>query len=318
VKPLYKRTVSRARPAGNREAEEESTRSKGPEGGLPADIFALDWRVHRVEMERAGIDLSEFDDDRRALIEDWQPSDAQQQTLVEDLAWQFWLWRRVFLTQQKAEAEAKRRIEVERERRRLRRARPVPPFNPEEHAEHGCLFAKAPGRFPAQRRLLDDLAGCVRQAVWDDAAEGAKPRHWIRLLYGAKLVTPRGRCIDELWQSCVADAPGPDDARAHEILRLIAEERAIVDDEESLDRRRQELEERNDAAAAALYPLSKGWPRTFSLLERIDRRTEIKLRLLMRLKDSQSPVPPRPPAPESKSKVLAGNKPSSSNTGYVM
>ena len=95
---LDQRTVTPARLAANRAAAQKSTGPKTPEGrdrsafnSFKHGGFAFQRRILREALARSGYDASQFDHRRSALFHDWQPIGPQQQILVDDLAWLYWL-----------------------------------------------------------------------------------------------------------------------------------------------------------------------------------------------------------------------------------
>src|SRR5579875_3867749 len=93
-----KRQVTEKRLAANRAAARKSTGPRTAQGKQRSAFnsfqhggFTRHEHLWRQALERSGDDPHALDRLRQPLLADWQPATAQQQLLIDDLAWLYWL-----------------------------------------------------------------------------------------------------------------------------------------------------------------------------------------------------------------------------------
>src|SRR5579884_2311824 len=132
-----KRQVTEKRLAANRAAARKSTGPRTAQGKQRSAFnsfqhggFTRHEHLWRQALERSGDDPHALDRLRQPLLADWQPATAQQQLLIDDLAWLYWLRDRTRLAFLQLQARRLPQAQLDRDRRRFEarhRAPPPPP-----------------------------------------------------------------------------------------------------------------------------------------------------------------------------------------------
>src|SRR5579875_3760720 len=272
-----KRQVTEKRLAANRAAARKSTGPRTAQGKQRSAFnsfqhggFTRHEHLWRQALERSGDDPHALDRLRQPLLADWQPATAQQQLLIDDLAWLYWLRDRTRLAFLQLQARRLPQAQLDRDRRRFE------------------------ARHRAPRELLHHLHDHASRAQWSDRDEGrAYPQGLLRFLYGQNPSTARGRQLHDLWKQCEQTSAPADDPTAAQILALLTAERGALDEEEALFQRQQQME--LDPPDNPLDPLSETWQQMLQQLERLDRQINAKIRLLLRLEQRPAASPAASP-----------------------
>src|SRR5579875_3337148 len=264
-----KRQVTEKRLAANRAAARKSTGPRTAQGKQRSAFnsfqhggFTRHEHLWRQALERSGDDPHALDRLRQPLLADWQPATAQQQLLIDALAWLYWLRDRTRLAFLQLQARRLPQAQLDRDRRRFEARHRAPALSPSDCSPHGCVsLPPSLAKFRTLHEFLHHLHDYPSRAPWSDRAEG----------------------------------------RAHaQILALLAAERGALDEEEALFQRQQQME--LDPPDNPLDPLSETWQQMLQQLERLDRQINAKIRLLLRLEQrpaaspAASPPPPTHPA----------------------
>src|SRR5579885_125439 len=132
-----KRQVTEKRLAANRAAARKSTGPRTAQGKQRSAFnsfqhggFTRHEHLWRQALERSGDDPHALDRLRPPLLAAWQPATAQQQLLIDDLAWLYWLRDRTRLAFLQLQARRLPQAQLDRDRRRFEarhRAPPPPP-----------------------------------------------------------------------------------------------------------------------------------------------------------------------------------------------
>src|SRR5579875_2018999 len=135
-----KRQVTEKRLAANRAAALKSPGPRTAQGKQRSAFnsfqhggFTRHEHLWRQALERSGDDPHALDRLRQPLLADWQPATAQQQLLIDDLAWLYWLRDRTRLAFLQLQARRLPQAQLDRDRRRFEarhRAPPPPPPHP--------------------------------------------------------------------------------------------------------------------------------------------------------------------------------------------
>ncbi len=298
-----KRTVTAERLAANRAAAQKSTGPKTPEGKQRAAFnsfqhgaFAGENYILHERMARSGYEPALFGAARQSLLDDWQPSTRQQELLVDDLAWLYWLRDQSRLALLESQAGCIPAAQLRRDQRRFEdRHRDTAVDGAALYGGGFVAVAACPDKFTVIAGLLDDLKECLLQGNWSEPSRnghGLTPSLILTGLYDSDPSTARGRKLRDLWSECKADTPGPDDPRMQQMLAWIAEEHAALLEEEQLFRRQKELENEQDehSDALALCPLDETWQEMVRQLQQLDRQINAKIRLLLHLQRAASPA----------------------------
>src|SRR5579885_3619100 len=167
-----KRQVTEKRLAANRAAARKSTGPRTAQGKQRSAFnsfqhggFTRHEHLWRQALERSGDDPHALDRLRQPLLADWQPATAQQQLLIDDLAWLYWL---------------------------------------RDRTPHGCVsLPPSLDKFRTLHEFLHHLHDYASRAQWSDRDEGrAYPQGLLRFLYGQNPSTARGRQLHDLWKQC--------------------------------------------------------------------------------------------------------------------
>src|SRR5579883_1618212 len=319
-----KRQVTEKRLAANRAAARKSTGPRTAQGKQRSAFnsfqhggFTRHEHLWRQALERSGDDPHALDRLRQPLLADWQPATAQQQLLIDDLAWLYWLRDRTRLAFLQLQARRLPQAQLDRDRRRFEarhRAPPLPPpappppgpppppprapaLSPSDCSPHGCVsLPPSLDKFRTLREFLHHLHDYASRAQWSERDEGrAYPQGLLRFLYGQNPSTARGRQLHDLWKQCEQTSAPADDPKAAQILALLAAEREALDEEEALFQRQQQME--LDPPDNPLDPLSETWQQMLQQLERLDRQINAKIRLLLRLEQRPAASPAASPPP---------------------
>src|SRR5581483_3169806 len=222
-----KRQVTEKRLAANRAAARKSTGPRTAQGKQRSAFnsfqhggFIRHEHLWRQALERSGDDPHALDRLRQPLLADWQPATAQQQLLIDDLAWLYWLRDRTRLAFLQLQARRLPQAQLDRDRRRFEaRHRPPPPSLP-----------PSLDKFRTLREFLHHLHDYASRAQWSERDEGrAYPQGLLRFLYGQNPSTARGRQLHDLWKQCEQTSAPADDPKAAQILALLAAEREALD-----------------------------------------------------------------------------------------
>ena len=304
-----KRQVTEKRLAANRAAARKSTGPRTAQGKQRSAFnsfqhggFTRHEHLWRQALERSGDDPHALDRLRQPLLADWQPATAQQQLLIDDLAWLYWLRDRTRLAFLQLQARRLPQAQLDRDRRRFEARHRAPALSPSDCSPHGCVsLPPSLDKFRTLHEFLHHLHDYASRAQWSERDEGrAYPQGLLRFLYGQNPSTARGRQLHDLWKQCEQTSAPADDPKAAQILALLAAEREALDEEEALFQRQQQME--LDPPDNPLDPLSETWQQMLQQLERLDRQINAKIRLLLRLEQrpaaspAASPPPPTHPA----------------------
>ena len=281
---------------------------------------------------------------RQSLAGDWKPQSAQQQLLVDDLVWLYWLRNRTRLALVERQARHLSVAELQRDQRRFQAQHRPPAVEYNDYYPDGCAALPASqDKIDTMSQFLDELSLLITQGYWAEKTpkgHAYAPPTLLGFLYGQSPGTARGKRLRALWYACAIEVgpgyvptdaplqPLPDDARVAAMRALIDEERAALAEEAELVRRVQqmEVEQPEDPAWPALHPLDEIWKETVERLEKLERQINAKIRLLLRLEKraveagfSPAPVPPGaavveadvspPPVPPGEAVVEAGFSP---------
>src|SRR5579885_2541610 len=244
-----KRQVTEKRLAANRAAARKSTGPRTAQGKQRSAFnsfqhggFTRHEHLWRQALERSGDDPHALDRLRQPLLADWQPATAQQQLLIDDLAWLYWLRDRTRLAFLQLQARRLPQAQLDRDRRRFeaRHRAPAPP--PRHRSPPGPPPPPPPPPpYPPPPQILPPPP--ASRAQWSDRDEGrAYPQGLLRFLYGQNPSTARGRQLHDLWKQCEQTSAPADDPKAAQILALLAAEREALDEEEALFQRQQQME----------------------------------------------------------------------------
>src|SRR5579872_1389573 len=142
-----KRQVTEKRLAANRAAARKSTGPRTAQGKQRSAFnsfqhggFTRHEHLWRQALERSGDDPHALDRLRQPLLADWQPATAQQQLLIDDLAWLYWLRDRTRLAFLQLQARRLPQAQLDRDRRRF-------------EARHRAPAPSPPGSSPPRRAL---------------------------------------------------------------------------------------------------------------------------------------------------------------------
>src|SRR5579884_2969448 len=147
-----KRQVTEKRLAANRAAARKSTGPRTAQGKQRSAFnsfqhggFTRHEHLWRQALERSGDDPHALDRLRQPLLADWQPATAQQQLLIDDLAWLYWLRDRTRLAFLQLQARRLPQAQLDRDRRRFeaRHRAPTPTTTTTPPAPNGLTATKA-------------------------------------------------------------------------------------------------------------------------------------------------------------------------------
>ena len=291
-------------------------RSKGP--GSPAakrhsKFNALqhgersDPENHYEVMRALGEDPAKFEALKQELRDSFDPAGGRLEKQVDDLARLY--WRRDRLERMETGLMRRALQGVEAQQRGLRRALGAATFDPSQAALTELDLPLPQERCVRLRQLLSRL-GVIEEQV---KRKEFLPRQ-AKLLeaYGEGPVGWRAARLDQLlklyleWLKNEATrlnyrldcAPEPEPGVEHyqELLRLLEEERAAVEEEYQ-----QEYEAREERAAierdACLAPSGEEWKLLLRREETLDRSIDRKIRILLALRKETAQGPtPHPPA----------------------
>ncbi|MGH9447980.1 MAG: hypothetical protein ACRD3O_19995, partial [Terriglobia bacterium] len=293
--------------------------------------------IIRQAFARSGLDPAQYDHLHQHLAASFDPQDAMQALLVEDLTRLYWLKnisQRAMAEWQAREAESFH-FECAKRRHQARRFEPV--IEDSLVLDGRWLRAEScPEKFEKLDELLETLDSLASTADWNNAEQsesGAARRALpadgedeeeslaeavLYQIYGRQL-TWTGKRIQRLFAHCAEEHVPADDPRVDGLRALIREERESVQEEQRLYEQEREMTiaEPLSEADVVLNPVGTLWMDMVEQETAFDRQIASKIRLLMKLqqgsaesrafRDSaavpdlpdQNPEtpPPSPPAP---------------------
>src|SRR5579875_2794147 len=135
--------------------------------------FTRHEHLWRQALERSGDDPHALDRLRQPLLADWQPATAQQQLLIDDLAWLYWLRDRTRLAFLQLQARRLPQAQLDRDRRRFETRHRAPALSPSDCSPHGCVsLPPSLDKFRTLREFLHHLHDYASRAQWSDRDEG--------------------------------------------------------------------------------------------------------------------------------------------------
>lgn len=176
---VYKRTVTEKRLSANRAAAALSTGPRSEDGkrrsafnSFQHGLYATQDAIIRQALHRAGLDPAHYDHLHLELAASFQPQDAVQALLVEDLTRLYWLKNlsQRSLAEWQARQAEKFRFECANRRLEARRCEPVADDFYVMHG--GWIWMKAcPEKFEKLDELLETLDGLATRAEWRQVEE---------------------------------------------------------------------------------------------------------------------------------------------------
>ncbi len=288
-------TVSPRKLAANRANARRSTGPRTRAGKRRSALNALrhglraqpPQALSREALARLGEDPAEFERLRASLVEAWQPRNAQEALLVDDLAGLYWQRRR----EERSELELEARDFGNIAARRAECAQPQPDPNlPCEYSLTlegyiGNLVVGSPVKFREGRAGLDTLLELAGRRDWGEEFE-----RLVKKLYG-EYARGRGEDFmalrDRLRQADPATPAALDDYAR--LLELLQNERDSVEEcRERFERKQAEKQDtgRYDAEIATLRQ-RRSLRSVYQA--RFDQLIDSKIRLLAHLKSSRRP-----------------------------
>ncbi len=211
-----KRQVTEKRLAANRAAARKSTGPRTAQGKQRSAFnsfqhggFTRHEHLWRQALERSGDDPHALDRLRQPLLADWQPATAQQQLLIDDLAWLYWLRDRTRLAFLQLQARRLPQAQLDRDRRRFEARHRAPALSPSDCSPHGCVsLPPSLDKFRTLREFLHHLHDYASRAQWSDRDEGrAYPQGLLRFLYGQ--IPPPPGAVSSTTSGSSASKPPP-------------------------------------------------------------------------------------------------------------
>jgi hypothetical protein len=306
--PLRKPTqLSERKTAANRENARRSTGPRTPAGKRRASLNALTHGLRARALGQTMRELGESPQDyarlHLALLSSFQPANAVEAKLVEDLARLWWKKDRADRAQLGLQAYEVKKLEMEQLRRASQMNRQSFDATSDEVLETGLLRAKdCPGKFDEALTYLKLVVKAVEERDYNREAEVA-----LQALYG-KVPPWRGNTILSIFRRLRDSEPEPpappaaqgaeeaghlspsEEQRACLLLQFHEEIRDVLEDYELF--RTEHLTLSSAMVHACLAPPDARWTWTLRLDNSLERQIDRKLKLLLRLRSARNKICP--------------------------